>query len=240
MYKLNKLSALGAFALMGMGAAILPAAATTLAYDFSATPSSSMNSAALGLGYGFEFTVTSDTTVTGLGTFDNGLLSNNGLGDTGDTVYLGSGTLPTTNNVASQALASTQITPSSTPMGSALCGDASCWAFNSLAKSLVLDPGTTYWILTIYGNANGVFPSGPAAQISTSAVTTEAGVTLTSGVNCGESTACNTTSTDTFGPNFETAATPLPAALPLFAGGLGLMGLLGWRRKRKAAALASA
>jgi PEP-CTERM motif len=33
---------------------------------------------------------------------------------------------------------------------------------------------------------------------------------------------------------------PLPAALPLFASGLGVMGLLGWRRKRKkAAALAS-
>jgi hypothetical protein len=31
------------------------------------------------------------------------------------------------------------------------------------------------------------------------------------------------------------ATTPLPAALPLFATGLGVMGLLGWRRKRKAA-----
>jgi hypothetical protein len=29
--------------------------------------------------------------------------------------------------------------------------------------------------------------------------------------------------------------TPLPPALPLFAAGLGLLGLLGWRRKRKAA-----
>ena len=29
-------------------------------------------------------------------------------------------------------------------------------------------------------------------------------------------------------------AVPLPAALPLFATGLGMMGLLGWRRKRKA------
>jgi len=28
---------------------------------------------------------------------------------------------------------------------------------------------------------------------------------------------------------------PLPAALPLFATGLGALGLLGWRRKRKAA-----
>ena len=32
--------------------------------------------------------------------------------------------------------------------------------------------------------------------------------------------------------------TPLPAALPLFATGLGALGLLGWRRKRKAAAAA--
>lgn len=33
--------------------------------------------------------------------------------------------------------------------------------------------------------------------------------------------------------------TPLPATLPLFATGLGTLGLLGWRRKRKAAALAA-
>jgi hypothetical protein len=31
-------------------------------------------------------------------------------------------------------------------------------------------------------------------------------------------------------------ATPIPAALPLFATGLGALGLLGWRRKRKAPA----
>jgi len=37
------------------------------------------------------------------------------------------------------------------------------------------------------------------------------------------------------------SATPLPAALPLFATGLGALGLLGWRRKRKnAAAIATA
>jgi hypothetical protein len=37
------------------------------------------------------------------------------------------------------------------------------------------------------------------------------------------------------------STTPLPAALPLFAAGLGAMGLFGWRRKRKgAAALAAA
>jgi hypothetical protein len=34
-------------------------------------------------------------------------------------------------------------------------------------------------------------------------------------------------------------ATPLPAALPLFATGLGALGLFGWRRKRKASAIAA-
>lgn len=35
------------------------------------------------------------------------------------------------------------------------------------------------------------------------------------------------------------SAVPLPAALALFATGLGALGLIGWRRKRKAAALAA-
>jgi hypothetical protein len=34
----------------------------------------------------------------------------------------------------------------------------------------------------------------------------------------------------------DPATTPLPGALPLFAGGLGALGLLGWRRTRKAQA----
>ena len=34
--------------------------------------------------------------------------------------------------------------------------------------------------------------------------------------------------------------TPLSAALPLFAGGLGLVGLLAWRKRQKAAAIAAA
>ena len=34
----------------------------------------------------------------------------------------------------------------------------------------------------------------------------------------------------------QTNETPLPAALPLFVTGLGALGLIGWRRKRKQAA----
>ncbi len=41
------------------------------------------------------------------------------------------------------------------------------------------------------------------------------------------------------GGGSDLQATPLPAALPLFASGLSALGLLGWRRKRKAAALAA-
>ena len=47
-------------------------------------------------------------------------------------------------------------------------------------------------------------------------------------VNCSVSRIGDTTFT----------ATPLPAALPLFATGIGGLGLLGWRRKRKALAVA--
>ena len=38
-------------------------------------------------------------------------------------------------------------------------------------------------------------------------------------------------------PTIATMETPLPAALPLFTTGLGALGLLGWRRKRKNAAV---
>jgi len=41
------------------------------------------------------------------------------------------------------------------------------------------------------------------------------------------------------GTSEPTAATPLPAALPLYATGVGVMALFGWRRKRKASAVHS-
>ena len=49
----------------------------------------------------------------------------------------------------------------------------------------------------------------------------------------------NYTYNESFGATVTSLATPLPAALPLFATGLGALGLLGWRRKKKAAALAA-
>ena len=62
--------------------------------------------------------------------------------------------------------------------------------------------------------------------------------------SCGAGQSCsdNDTSSDpvyAVGFTPDVSATPLPAALPLFAGGLGVMGLLGRRRKRNAQALAA-
>jgi len=48
----------------------------------------------------------------------------------------------------------------------------------------------------------------------------------------------DTTGADTNFWGLAPATTPVPAAFPLFATGLGGLGLLGWRRKRKARTLA--
>jgi hypothetical protein len=47
-------------------------------------------------------------------------------------------------------------------------------------------------------------------------------------------------STEIISSTSDIGGAPLPAAFPLFASGLGAMGLLGWRRKRKNAAIAAA
>lgn len=49
----------------------------------------------------------------------------------------------------------------------------------------------------------------------------------------------NTNITASAVSDVEAVVTPLPAALPLFATGLGALGLLGWHRKKKAAAPAA-
>ena len=60
-------------------------------------------------------------------------------------------------------------------------------------------------------------------------------------VNLANSTFLNNSASfgnDIYNNGGTVAVTPLPAALPLFATGLGAMGLFGWRRKRKPQAAA--
>jgi hypothetical protein len=64
------------------------------------------------------------------------------------------------------------------------------------------------------------------------------GDTLVVGVNSFNLFGAHIPSTDVGSVSITPAATPLPAALPLFATGLGALGLLGWRRKRTARSLA--
>jgi hypothetical protein len=89
----------------------------------------------------------------------------------------------------------------------------------------------------VYSNANGsIAGNGPHNPFLNQ--------TATFTINDAAITAATTVTAATF--SFGTTAginvpgeIPVPAALPLFATGLGALGLLGWRRKRKASATAA-
>lgn len=81
------------------------------------------------------------------------------------------------------------------------------------------------------------FMGGSLSASMTFDNTTIADLGLLTGTFTWSWTATPSAPDDSFGINTgATTATPLPAALPLFAGGLGAMGLLGRRRKRNAQA----
>jgi hypothetical protein len=89
--------------------------------------------------------------------------------------------------------------------------------------------------LELLGVLNGPgFVNTPAGFLLSATQSGGPGATACSGHLCAVSWSATEQSNP---PGF----TPLPAALPLFASGLGALGLLGWRRKRKnAAAIAAA
>jgi hypothetical protein len=104
------------------------------------------------------------------------------------------------------------------------CGNASCghWTVTPSA------PGYNTEYTTIC-NAAGAC-DGVEIGLSYSGVQlADAGVVLNSD-NQGD----NNQGNDNDQGNGDPLATPLPATLPLFATGIGALGLLGWRRKRKA------
>ena len=94
---------------------------------------------------------------------------------------------------------------------------ASTTALGSFTDTLICNSGCGPELTAIFSSTNLV-----------------ANYTLLNGDIVGFSAA--NTSNGFFADNTAPSAVPLPAALPLFATGLGALGLLGWRRKRKAAA----
>ena len=259
MRKFGKLTAASAFGLLGTGAATLPAAASSLAVNFTSAPTALVASGASPgeqvYGYGYQFTASSNETVTALGTFDNGALANLGNDNVanggnplvktgaadhpGDTVALYAGTIPNAGNPGGSLNGLTPI--ASVVVGGTSGGSqqGSYWAFQNLGSSVSLTSGNSYFIITIYSTVNfdpvAAFPS-PA---------TVSGVVLGTNIaeNCAAPDNCSLVAADDpgiFGPNLQIDPTPLPATLPLFAGGLSLLGLFGRRKKQKASATVAA
>lgn len=105
------------------------------------------------------------------------------------------------------------------------------------------DCGTLYSCINgqpaIYFGAGGIAEFGPgqtfsgALNLVLTAGTTFAPVGTTGNVYWGNQTAGEVITLVGTWEMTAATATPLPAGLPLFATGLGAMGLFGWRRKRK-------
>ena len=110
-------------------------------------------------------------------------------------------------------------------------------------NTLALDPNAT--LFNLYDNDTGVYLQGGQqvtntldGWLSTFALL---GSEQLQGIWIGEGLAGGNTGADSLTVNsLSISATPLPAALPLFATGLGALGFLGWRRKRKVGAIATA
>jgi hypothetical protein len=164
--------------------------------------------------------INSSITVTGLGEFVDGSLSNisasggsmplpaGGSTPAGDWVYVGTGTVPSNaTDFAADALFSVEITQAD----ASLVG--TYWAFTSITPH-VLAAGD-YWIAVVYGDDN-------TAYISTSPVTTQPGITLLGGATSTESTVISATG-ETFGPNFEQSAGSLTNSGLLEANGGALV-----------------
>jgi hypothetical protein len=169
---------------------------------------------------GFQFTVgSSDITVTGLGLFDYG---SDGFAD-GHTAALFAVSNPTV------ALASVSL--GSGTSGTFVAGTVDGSRFESI-PALTLTAGTSYYMLADNFSVD---------QFVYGTVAYDLAITWNGYVDGSANSVFSTPSFNgglpgNLGPNllFTVGSTPLPAAFPLFASGLGALGLIGWRRKRKA------
>ena len=183
-------------------------------------------------GVGLQFTVNSAISVTSIGLWDDG-----GNGFAANVDHALSAYLMTTTGTVLASATFYDASPGGAPQNGG-------YRFKDLSSPVTLQPGN--YFLMGYGwtasdlehNSNN--GGTPDTFVSSSLVS----YVISTWTATGNDPA-GTVPTETLGANTTNffssaniefaAATPLPAALPLFATGLGALGLLGWRRKKKAA-----
>jgi hypothetical protein len=123
-------------------------------------------------------------------------------------------------------------TPGTTYTLSFLAGN---YPFNTLQPTIVVNIGGNPYSFTLPSttSASGVWDSETITFIATTASTL---ISFTGVYSVGAEGSTNYLGLDNVSLSDPPSPVPLPAALPLFATGLVGLGLLGWRRKKKAAA----
>jgi hypothetical protein len=180
-------------------------------------------------GVGLQFTVNSPIAVTSIGLWDDG-----GNGFVASVTNPLSAFLMTTTGTV---LAS-DVFYNASPGGAPVNGG---YRFKDLLSPVTLLPGN-YYLMGYGWTANDLEHNSnvggtPDTFISSTLVSYVNSAWTASGSEPPGTLPVSFGATDFFSSaNIEFSAVPVPAALPLFAGGLGLFGLLAARRKKKFAA----